>query len=404
MDAKEAADLFSDSGSSDGGSPKKAPNKAPSNAKDDSGEEMADLFGSDYDSGEEEFKASGVKEDPPIRDEDREVQPQRAAPREVPDAHHDELRIPKAAKAPKNTEFFFTRPPNILRFVPEAYTKASIAKEKEETGDEGLYRNYVRWRYAVDANGSVIVDQATGLPKRESNTRLVKWEDGTYTMFVGEEALTLTQQKVANSFIFVNEQSTDEMNQQSTDETVLECHGRVANKLTIRPIATTSSSHQSLKMSMRARHNKAVVRIQEYISELDGTIDKEQRAAVRQESMRVANRKKQRDGYEYDRDRSSRMDAGFLEEGYDGVEYDDDNLSAIKQQYGGRKKPEKPVSKRPAAPRPGGLDEYRMNQRRPPSDESDAAEDDDDDDDEEELMHSNRAKKRRTMVDEDDSD
>ncbi|KDO19756.1 hypothetical protein SPRG_15090 [Saprolegnia parasitica CBS 223.65] len=395
MSEAKDANLFSDSGSSDGGSPKKAPAKA---AAGSDNEDMADLFGSDYDSGEEEFKASGIKESP-IRDEDRDVAPARAMPREVPDAHHDELHIPKAAKAPTNTDYFFTRPPNILRFVPDAYTQASIQKEKEETGDEGLYRNYVRWRYATDADGNVLVDPATGRPKRESNTRIVKWEDGTYTMFVGDEALTLTQQKVANSFIFANEQSTD--------ETVLECHGRVSKKLTIRPIATTSSSHQSLKMSMRARHNKAVVRIQEYISEIDGTLDKEQRANARQEKMRLQNRKKHRDGYEYDRDRSSRMDAGFLEEGYDGVEYDDDNLSAIKQQYGGRgaaKKPEKPMSKRPAAPRPGGLDEYRMKQRnRQASDESEP-DDDDDDDEEEEMMRSSSAKKRRTLVDEDESD
>ncbi len=49
------------------------------------------------------------------------------------------------------------------------------------------------------------MDPETKLPRRETNTRIVKWEDGTYTMFVGDEALTLTQQHVANSFIFVNE-------------------------------------------------------------------------------------------------------------------------------------------------------------------------------------------------------
>ncbi|OQS06395.1 hypothetical protein THRCLA_01561 [Thraustotheca clavata] len=382
--SESAAHLFSDSESDDG---------KEKIVKEEG--DMNDLFGSDYDSGEEEFKASGVKESP-IREEERQVLPERPAVREVPDAHHDELQIPKAPKAKMNTEYFFTRPPNILRFVPEAYTKSSIQKEKEETGDEGLYRNYVRWRYATDANGNVQIDSNTGLPKRESNTRIVKWEDGTYTMFVGEEALTLTKQKVANSFIFVNEQSTD--------ETVLECHGRVAHKLTIRPNATTSSSHQSLTMSMRARHNKGVVRIQEYVSEIDGTLEKEKRAAVRQEQMRLVNRKKQREGYDYDRDRSSRMDAGFLEEGYDGVEYDDDNLSAIKQQFGGRgsnkKQDKQAMNKRRPAPRVDGLDEYRRNQRLQ---ESDASEAEEEEDEEEELMHSS-SKKRRTLVDEDESD
>ncbi|ETV90684.1 hypothetical protein H310_14578 [Aphanomyces invadans] len=368
----------------------------------DNGEDMADLFGSDYES-EEEFKASGIKEDP-VRDTDRDSPEPTSTnsstastrafngsnTREVDDVHHDELSIPKGPKAPKKTNLFFTRPPNVLRFVPDAFTTESIKKEKEETGDEGIYRNYVRWRYKLDASGRIMVDPKTGLPMRETNSRIVKWEDGSFTMCVGDEVLTLTQQKVANSFVFVNEQSTD--------ETVLECHGRVKSKLTIRPISTASSSHQSLKMSMRARHNKAVVRIQEYVSEIDGTLDKEQRAAVKQEQMRLENRKKQRQGYEYDRDRSSRLDSSFLEEGYE--DEDDNNLSAIKQQYGHKAKNKATsAASRRAAPRPGGLDEYRQ-QKQEQRHRAVEVDDDDDEDDEDMIPHTSASKRRRT-VDED---
>lgn len=49
------------------------------------------------------------------------------------------------------------------------------------------------------------LDPKTDRPLRESNTKLVQWEDGSLTMFVGKEALNLTRQKLANSFLFVNE-------------------------------------------------------------------------------------------------------------------------------------------------------------------------------------------------------
>ncbi|KAF0690828.1 Aste57867_17816 [Aphanomyces stellatus] len=403
---KDNSNLFSDDSEisdDEAKKPKEPAAKKAAKADDgsDNGEEMTELFGSDYDS-EEEFKASGIKEDPvrnDNRDDDspvRNTSAQRhrdsafgaSSYREVDDAHHDELRIPRAPKVPSKADVFFTRPPNVLRFVPDAYTAESIKKEKAETGDEGIYRNYVRWRYKLDDEGRITVDPKTGLPNRESNARIVKWDDGSYTMFVGDEVLTLTQQKVANSFVFVNEQSTD--------ETVLECHGRVTQKLTIRPVSTASSSHQSLKMSMRARHNKAVVKIQEYISEVDGTLDKESRAAVKQEQMRLENRKKQRQGYEYDRDRSSRMDSNFLEEGYDGVEYDDNNLSAIKQQYGHKPKKTDKAARRTPVLRPGGLDEYRQQKEQ----REEVEVDEDDDDDDEDEMITRTTKKRRT-VDED---
>lgn len=49
------------------------------------------------------------------------------------------------------------------------------------------------------------LDPKTNRPLRETNTKLVQWEDGTLTMFVGREALNLTRQKIANSFLYVNE-------------------------------------------------------------------------------------------------------------------------------------------------------------------------------------------------------
>lgn len=263
------------------------------------------------------------------------------------------------------------------------------------------------------------MDPKTDRPLRESNTKLVQWEDGTLTMFVGKEALNMSRQKLANSFLFVNEMSSDNPKfdddpDATGQETVLECHGRLNEKLTIRPMTTASKSHKSLTMSMRAKHNKGVQKIKQYISELDGYREQEQRVKITDDRLRLQNRKKARQTYEFDRERSSRMDASFLEEGYDGIEYDDDeNVGAIKEQYGSRDRKQAASRKSMAARRPppaqssfrgGGFDEYRKeassrNQRRESDSEQDQGDDDQDDDEEEEEIV--RSTKKRRMVDED---
>ncbi|RQM10108.1 hypothetical protein KXD40_008493 [Peronospora effusa] len=404
-----------------------SPKKEAGSVKD---KEMEDLFGSDYDSEEEEFKASGVKESP-ARDGSRSNEDlfgDETGDRSVSgggdgdNGYLDNMWLPRTPKASKTVEHFISKMPNILRLVPEPYTKEAIRAEMANPSDETLYRNYVRWRYKRDpATGRVLLDETTKLPLRESNAKLVQWEDGTFSMFVGKEALTLSRQKLTNSFLFVNEMASDSPHFQDSDdvvtgqESVLECHARLKEKFTIRPMTTASKSHKSLTMSMRAKHNKSMQKMKEYISELDGEREQEQRVKITDEKLRLQNRKKARQGYEYDRERSSRMDAQFLEEGFDGMDYDDDeHVGAIKEQFGKRKSSATQRKNGARLPVPGGgFDEYRSSQRqrelervrdadRSESD-NDAGLDEGEDDEEEEdmVIHSN--KKRRT-VDEEDSE
>ncbi|KAL7679456.1 putative leo1-like protein [Plasmopara halstedii] len=398
--------------------------------KIDKDKEMEDLFGSDYDSEEEEFKASGVKESP-ARDGQRsneEFSRDDAGDRNASgggdgdNGYSDNMWLPRTPKAPNTTKYFISKMPNILRFVPEPYTKEGIRAEMENSSDETLYRNYVRWRYKRDpVSGRVLLDEETKLPLRESNAKLVQWEDGTFSMFVGKEALAMSRQKLANSFLFVNEMASDGPQFQDSDdvvpgqESVLECHARLQEKFTIRPMTTASKSHKGLTMSMRWRHNKSVQKMKEYISELDGEREQEQRVKITDEKLRLQNRKKARQGYEFDRDRSSRMDAQFLEDGYDAIDYDDDeHVGSIKEQFGKRKTlsaQRKPGIRRPVPG--GGLDEYRSSQRQRElkrereaegfeSDNNDGGVAEGDEEDEEEEMVI-RSHKRRT-VDEEDSE
>ncbi|KAG1713321.1 hypothetical protein DVH05_001108 [Phytophthora capsici] len=395
--------------------------------KEEKDKEMEDLFGSDYDSEEEEFKASGVKESP-AREGGRSNEDlfgDEAGDRgasggaDGDNGYSDNMWLPKTPKAAKTAKHFICKMPNILRLVQEPYTKEAILAEMDNPSDETLYRNYVRWRYKRDpATGRVLLDDKTKLPLRESNAKLVQWEDGTFSMFVGKEALTLSRQKLANSFLFVNEMASDTPRFQDSDdvvpgqESVLECHARLKEKFTIRPMTTTSKSHKSLTMSMRAKHNKGVQKLKEYISELDGEREQEQRVKITDEKLRLQNRKKARQGYEYDRERSSRMDAQFLEEGYDAMDYEDDeHVGAIKEQFGKRKSSAAQRKQGVRRPVPGGgFDEYRSSQRQrelerdAEGSESDngAGLDEGEEDEEEDVVI--RSHKKRRTVDEEDSE
>ncbi|KAF1775890.1 Leo1-like protein [Phytophthora cactorum] len=344
---------------------------------------MENLFESDYDSEEEEFKASGVKESP-ARDGGRSNE----------DLFRDEAGDRGASGGGDETTATRTicgcpgplKPPDGQElYQQDAQHPASHTK---------------RWRYKRDpATGRVLLDDETKLPLRESNAKLVQWEDGTFSMFVGKEALTLSRQKLANSFLFVNEMASDSPN--SRIESVLECHARLKEKFTIRPMTTASKPHKTQQECQK---------LKEYISELDGEREQEQRVKITDEKLRLQNRKKAHQGYEYDRERSSRMDAQFLEEGYDAMDYDDDeHVGAIKEQFGKRKS--SAANRKQGVRRPvpgGGFDEYRSSQRqrelecerevkvsgqRSESD-NDAGVDEGEDDEEEEKMVIRSHKKR----------
>ncbi|KAG3016227.1 hypothetical protein PC121_g13741 [Phytophthora cactorum] len=107
---------------------------------------MENLFGSDYDSEEEEFKASRVKESP-ARDggrsnEDlfRDEAGDRGASGggDGDNGYSDNMWLPRAPKAPETAKYFISKMPNILRLVPEPYTKEAIRAEMDNPSDETL--------------------------------------------------------------------------------------------------------------------------------------------------------------------------------------------------------------------------------------------------------------------------
>jgi len=62
----------------------------------------------------------------------------------------------------------------------------SAVQEDEEFSN--LVHDVIRWRYIKDKDGEFQRDDDDGKLLRESNARLIEWEDGSYTLHIGKEA------------------------------------------------------------------------------------------------------------------------------------------------------------------------------------------------------------------------
>ncbi len=61
------------------------------------------------------------------------------------------------------------------------------------------HTNVVRWRYIMDKHGQRVP---------ESNARMVRWDDGSWTMMLGDEALDVSHQDITanQQYLYVRHQ------------------------------------------------------------------------------------------------------------------------------------------------------------------------------------------------------
>ena len=76
-----------------------------------------------------------------------------------------------------------------------------------------------------------------GRPQYESNARIVEWEDGTRTLYVGHESFNVSE--IEEQVVLFEENSKD----------IHVCHGNVRKRLVATPRNLQSASHESLKKS-----------------------------------------------------------------------------------------------------------------------------------------------------------
>jgi len=95
----------------------------------------------------------------------------------------------------------------------------------------------VRWRYNLDKNKEVY---------KESNTRFVKWSDGSMHLFVGKEAFGVQQQDFKDHHHLFIRQRKD-MN----SESFLQCQGILEKKIIVNPIDNVAQLKKDALQKMK---------------------------------------------------------------------------------------------------------------------------------------------------------
>ncbi len=123
---------------------------------------------------------------------------------------------------------------------------------------------------------------------RESNTRLIKWSDGSFTLHIGNDAFDIQTVDSSsggfaglNGYVYLSQTATfdkkketragdddDEEEDETNGGTVLECIGPVTSRLVAKPSSLQSEAHKSLTVTIRQRTIKTA-RIAEYVTEED---------------------------------------------------------------------------------------------------------------------------------------
>lgn len=128
--------------------------------------------------------------------------------------------------------------------------------------------NAIRWRWAPGADGSSLV--------RESNSRLVRWSDGSVTLAVGDEVMEAREHDVAgdNAFLFARHPN------------LIQGQGPLTKKLVFRPTSLTSGSHRRLAAAIDRQHGTRQQRVRATATLVDPKKEKEAREKAEEARIR----------------------------------------------------------------------------------------------------------------------
>ncbi|CCK68856.1 Paf1-complex subunit LEO1 KNAG_0B04210 [Huiozyma naganishii CBS 8797] len=134
----------------------------------------------------------------------------------------------------------------------------SLSKE-DRLGDRLIDENTVRWRYSRDTNQSVF---------KESNTQIVQWSDGSYSLKLGNEYTDILINDTDNTFLTVSHDQQE----------LMQCvEGGLVNKtLMFIPTSTSSKIHQKLSKAVARRNVMQSAGPGTYIVSVDPEIEKKE--------------------------------------------------------------------------------------------------------------------------------
>ncbi|KAK7206705.1 Leo1-like protein-domain-containing protein [Myxozyma melibiosi] len=335
-----------------------------------------------------------------------------------------EITMPRylsSHKVPKETAI--ARMPNFLNIDPVAFdadtyleTAENIEKAKGEGTDESRrqlreeVQNMIRWRYVKDEQGN---------NKIQSNARIIRWSNGSYSLKLGGEIFDIQETPVNDTYLAVSH----------NEQEIVQFHNKISKILNMTPSSTTSQTH--LRMSNALARGQVKTR---YINDIVTIEDPEKvkREAEKAEENKIRARKKlenKRAALEsrsnYDRElgagvgrgagggaggRGSRYDADDDGMGYgNSADYEKDDFVVSDDD----EDEEEERAERLRKLKKAGADKYKKRRKGSDDDDEDEEEEEeeededdllDDDDDDLEIPSQRRDLKRRRDYSDDDDE
>ncbi|KAK0416609.1 hypothetical protein QR680_012589 [Steinernema hermaphroditum] len=220
----------------------------------------------------------------------------------------------------------FVKFPNFLSvetkpFSPEFYEDE--VDEEENVDEEGRQRlklkveNTIRWRKTMNRDGTEV---------RESNAKIVRWSDGTMSLYLGSEIFELTVQPLhEHNHLYIRQGAG------------LQGLSVFKKRVVFRPHSTETLTHRKMTLNMAERSNKSQrVKV---LNVVGSNPEEMKRDMIRkeEEKLRAAARRETQQRKLKDRQRPSGLTPGFLEGGGGGYDSDEgESLGAIKNRYKSR--------------------------------------------------------------------
>lgn len=167
-------------------------------------------------------------------------------------------------------------PPTFEEKVKERLSNF-ISKE-DQLGDLLIDENTVRWRYSRDSNQNVF---------RESNTQIIQWSDGSYSLKIGEEYSDILVNDTDNTFLAVSHDEQELM--QCVDG------GEVKKTFMFIPTSTNSKVHQRLSSAVARRAQRANAGPGTYLINVDPELEKSELERKQQQIIRERRRRQNKE-------------------------------------------------------------------------------------------------------------
>jgi len=344
---------------------------------DDDDDEMKDLFGDEEEEEEDENGASSSKK----QKDDGEAQlTENASYLEVETVVSTKSQGPgqqvflneAPATSSHDSKFVLVRFPNTVSIEEKPFDPETFEFVAQEEGEDEFLQvdpeNIVRWRLTTDAEGNQI---------KESNSRLVRWSDGSLQLFVGShEVLDVAEFKVDDrvNHLYSSIESED------VENSLLKQYGPITSKMSLQTAhGLKSKSHATLKQIVRQKHAKEAKLKRTHAQKNERSMEREKLEVERLLEVQERERRKLRTKRETRNDRGRvKMSENFLEE-------DDDDSE---EEYGGGSWGSRTMET---------SNDRLLKAKR--NAEASAGEEEEEDEDEEEFVIRKSKKKRKTLGD-----